>query len=187
MKKNDGFSLATAAAALLVSGSGMAALDAGQNNPDDPVKISVCQNAHGAGQSACKGFGNDAGAGANSCNGVGFVAITTGNGAFSSAMCQVVGGTEAASLTAAPEFNLSDDAVNVAYCNDVFTCAGLSACKGNANPSCAGKNSCHGIGFIGIYSGSAELSESLCAKLGGNVLSADAVANLVPLASPPAH
>jgi hypothetical protein len=178
MKTTDGFSLATAAAALLMSGSSLAQLSADQTNPDDPVKISVCQNAHAAGQSACKGFGNDAGAGANSCGAMGFVAITTGNSAFSSAMCQVVGGTEAASLTAAAEFTLSDNAVSVAYCNDVFTCAGLSACKGNNNAAGAGKNSCHGIGFIGIYSGSAELSESLCAKLGGTVLSAGEFASL---------
>lgn len=178
MKTTDGFSLATAAAALLMSGASLAELSADQTNPDDPVKISVCQSAHAAGQSACKGFGNAAGAGANSCSGVGFVAITTGNGAFSSAMCQVIGGTEAASLTAAAEFTLSDDAVSVAYCDDVFTCAGLSACKGNNNPAGAGKNSCHGIGFVGIYSGSAELSASLCQKLGGNVLSAHELASL---------
>jgi len=171
MKKTDGFSLATAAAALLMSGSTLAQLDANQTNPDDPVKISVCQNVHAAGQSACKGFGNDAGAGANSCSTAGFVAITTGNAAFSSVMCQVLGGTEVTSLTAPEGFNLSDEAVSVAYCNDVFTCAGLSACKGNNNDAGAGKNSCHGIGFVGVYSGNAELSNSLCEKLGGNVLS----------------
>ena len=42
MKRTDGFSLATAAAALLMSGSAMATLDVNQTNPDDPVKISVC-------------------------------------------------------------------------------------------------------------------------------------------------
>jgi hypothetical protein len=178
MKTTDGFSLATAAAALMMSGASLAELQVNQTNPDDPVKISVCQNAHAAGQSACKGFGNDAGAGANSCAGVGFVAITTGNGAFSSAMCQFVGGTEVASLTAAAEFSLSDEAVSVAYCNDVFTCAGLSACKGNNNLAGAGKNSCHGIGFVGVYSGNEELSQSLCAKLGGTVLSAQEFASL---------
>lgn len=183
MRTTDGFSLASAAAALMMSGASMADLSADQTNPEDPVKISVCQNAHAAGQSACKGFGNDAGAGANSCGGVGFVAITTGNGAFSSAMCQVVGGTEAASLTAAAEFTLSDDAVSVAYCSDVFTCAGLSACKGNNNAAGAGKNSCHGIGFVGIYSGNAELSESLCAKLGGTVLSEQEFAAVAAVAT----
>jgi hypothetical protein len=171
MKRTDGFSLATAAAALLMSGSGMAELDVSQTNPDDPIKISVCQNVSGEGQSACKGFGNDAGAGANSCSAVGFVALTSGNGAFSAALCQVLGGTQAASLTAKPDFTLGETAVSVTYCNDVFTCAGLSACKGNSNAACAGKNSCHGIGFVGVYSGSEELSNALCEKLGGSALS----------------
>src|SRR5690606_14757418 len=171
MKKTDGFSLATAAAALLMSGSTMAELTADQTNPDDPVKISVCQNVHAAGQSACKGFGNDAGAGKNSCSSSGFVAITTGNANFSAVMCQVLGGTEVAQLTAPDGFNFKEEAVSVAYWNDVFTCAGLSACKGNNNDAGGGKNSCHGIGFVGVYSGNAELSNALCEKLGGNVLS----------------
>jgi hypothetical protein len=171
MKRTDGFSLATAAAALLMSGSSMATLDVNQTNPDDPIKISVCQNISAEGQSACKGFGNDAGAGANSCSAAGFVAVTSGNGAFSAALCQVLGGTQAASLTAKPDFTLGDTAVSVTYCNDVFTCAGLSACKGNSNAACAGKNSCHGIGFVGVYSGSEELSNALCEKLGGSALS----------------
>lgn len=171
MKRTDGFSLATAAAALLMSGSAMATLDVNQTNPDDPVKISVCQNISAEGQSACKGFGNDASAGANSCSAAGFVAITSGNGAFSAALCQVLGGTQAASLTSKANFNLGETAVSVTYCNDVFTCAGLSACKGNSNAACAGKNSCHGVGFVGVYSGSEELSASLCQKLGGSALS----------------
>ena len=171
MKKIDGYTLASAAAALLMSGSGMAAFDVSHNNADDPVKISVCQNAHGAGQSACKGFGNDAGAGSNSCSGAGFVAISSGNENFSAALCQFIGGTEVSSITATPETSLSDDAVKVAYCNDVFTCAGLSACKGNANAACAGQNGCHGIGFVGVYSGDEALSSELCAKLGGSVVS----------------
>jgi hypothetical protein len=53
----------------------------------------------------------------------------------------------------------------------LFTCAGLIACNGNSNAACAGKNSCHGIGFVGVYSGSEELSNALCEKLGGSALS----------------
>jgi hypothetical protein len=171
MKKTEGFTMASAAAALLMSGAGMAAMDVGHNDVNDPIKISVCQNVHGSGQSACKGFGNEAGAGSNSCGGVGFVAISSGNDNFSAALCQVIGGTEAGRMSATPETSLSGNAVQVAYCNDVFTCAGLSACKGNANASCAGQNSCHGIGFVGIYSGDQALSNELCEKLGGSVVS----------------
>lgn len=149
VKKSDGFTLATAAAALMMSGSAMAAFDSLDNNPDNPVKIAVCQDVDSAN----------------------FVAISTGNENFSSVMCQVLGGSQAKALSAKPDTDLAADAVKVAYCNDVFTCAGLSACKGNANASCAGQNTCHGIGFVGVYSDSDELSASLCEKLGGTVLS----------------
>ena len=152
-KMSDGFKLATAAAALLMTGSAVAAFDSLENNPDNPVKISVCQDIQNDGKAA------------------GFVAVSTGNENFSAVMCQVLGGTQAKALTAAPASDLAADAVKVAYCNDVFTCAGLSACKGNANASCAGQNTCHGIGFVGVYSSDEALSESLCAKLGGTVLS----------------
>lgn len=171
MNRTDGFTLASAAAALLMSGSGMAAFDTANKDPDAPVKISLCQSVHAAGQSACKGLGNDAGAGQNTCGGVGFVAVSTGNANFSAAMCQVMGGSEAESMTAMPDTELGGEAVQVAYCNDVFTCAGLSACKGNDNPNGAGQNTCHGIGFVGVYTGDKALSDSLCEKLGGTVLS----------------
>ena len=171
MKKTDGFTLASAAAALMMSGTGMAAFDVDSKNPEAPIKISLCQSIHAAGQSACKGLGNDAGAGANSSSDVGFVAVSTGNANFSAAMCQVMGGSEAAQLTAMPDTELAEEAVYVAYCNDVFTCAGLSACKGNANTNGAGQNTCHGIGFVGVYTGDKALSDSLCEKLGGTVLS----------------
>ena len=170
-KKTDGFTLASAAAALMMSSAGIAAFDVDSKDPEAPVKISLCQSVHAAGQSACKGLGNDAGAGANASADTGFVAVATGNANFSAAMCQVMGGSEAASLTAMPDTELAEEAVHVAYCNDVFTCAGLSACKGNANNSCAGQNTCHGIGFVGVYTGDKALSESLCEKLGGTVLS----------------
>lgn len=172
MKKTDGFTMASAAAALLMAAPSMAAFDAASSNPDDPVRISVCQNVHGAGQSACKGFGNDAGAGNNSCSGAGFVAISSGNDNFSSVLCQVLGGTHAEAV-AAPEDNqlAALEGVEITYCNDVFTCAGLSACKGNGNPEGPGVNTCHGIGFVGVYTGEASLSDALCEKLGGTILS----------------
>ena len=148
MKKTDGISLATAAAALLMTGSAFAAFDTLDNNPENPVKMAVCENVPGSD----------------------LVAIATGNENFSAVMCQVLGGSMAKALTATPTTDLLADAVKVAYCNDVFTCAGLSACKGNANAACAGLNSCHGIGFVGVYSNDEELSKSLCEKLGGSVL-----------------
>ncbi|ALO47329.1 hypothetical protein [Pseudohongiella spirulinae] len=135
VKKSDGFTLATAAAALMMSGTAMAAFDTLDNNPDNPVKIAVCQDVDSAN----------------------FVAISTGNENFSSVMCQVLGGSQAKALSAKPDTDLAADAVKVAYCNDVFTCAG--------------QNTCHGIGFVGVYSDSDELSASLCEKLGGTVLS----------------
>lgn len=149
MKKTDGISLATAAAALLMASSSMAVFENLDNNPDNPVKMAVCENVEGAD----------------------FVAVTTGNENFSAVMCQVLGGAAAKALSAKPDTNLLEDAVKVAYCNDVFTCAGLSACKGNANAACAGQNTCHGIGFVGVYSNDEGLSQSLCEKLGGTVLS----------------
>jgi len=170
MQKTDGISMATAAAALMMAGHVSAGIDVNNNNAEEPVKISVCQDLHGAGQSACNGVGNSAGAGENS-DGSGFVALSSGNDAFSAALCQFAGGTEATAATAPAEASLAGDAVEVTYCNDVFTCAGLSACKGNDNPNGAGQNTCHGIGFVGIYSGEKALSDQLCEKLGGTVLS----------------
>lgn len=169
MKKSDGISMATAAAALMLAGQASAGIDVNNNNADEPVKISVCQDLTGAGQSACNGVGNTSGAGQNA-DGSGFVAISSGNAAFSAALCQFAGGTEATAATASAEASLADDAVQVTYCNDVFTCAGLSACKGNDNPNGAGQNTCHGIGFVGIYSGDKSLSDQLCEKLGGTAL-----------------
>ncbi len=148
--KSEGWKLASAAAALLMSGTAAAsAFDSLDNNPDQPVKVSVCQDVPDTA----------------------FAAVSTGNENFSSVMCQVMGGTQAKALTAAAGTDLASDAVQVTYCNDVFTCAGLSACKGNANSNCAGQNTCHGIGFVGVYSDSKDISDSLCEKLGGTVLS----------------
>ena len=59
----------------------------------------------------------------------------------------------------------------MAYCNDLFSCNTFSACKGNGNDNCAGKNSCHGIGFVAIATGSMTVSEQLCTKLGGKLIS----------------
>ena len=148
-KKGDGVAFAAAAAALMMSGAALANFDKLENNPDNPVKISVCQDVPDTQ----------------------FAAVSTGNENFSSVMCQVLGGSQARALTAMAGSELASDAVKVAYCNDVFTCAGLSACKGNANANCAGQNTCHGIGFVGVYSDSEALSEALCEKLGGTVLS----------------
>lgn len=172
MRKTDGFTMASAAAALLMTAPAMAAFDPATAESDDPVRIAICENVHDAGQSACKGFGNDAGAGNNSCSGVGFVAISSGNDNFSSVLCQVLGGNAVGTVAAAEDNKLAElDGVQITYCNDVFTCAGLSACKGNGNPEGPGVNTCHGIGFVGVYSGDASLSDSLCEKLGGTILS----------------
>lgn len=173
MRKTDGFTMASAAAALLMAAPAMAGFDPSTAESDDPVRIAICENVHDAGQSACKGFGNDAGAGNNSCSGAGFVAISSGNDNFSSVLCEaVLGGNLAANATATEDNTLAElDGVHITYCNDVFTCAGLSACKGNGNPAGPGVNTCHAIGFVGVYTGDASLSDALCEKLGGTILS----------------
>lgn len=178
MHKTDGISLASAAAALLMSSAMLPAMAAA--NTDLPVKTSQCQGLTSChGQSACKAFGNTAGPGENSCSAVGFVAISSGHEMLSKSLCERLGGTQVGSLAQAPGAKIGDalvedaasNPVQVAYCNDVFTCNGFSACKGNGNDNCAGINTCHGIGFVGISSGDLELSKQLCEKLGGSVLS----------------
>ncbi|MDX1491595.1 MAG: hypothetical protein R3332_09920 [Pseudohongiellaceae bacterium] len=171
MKKLDGMTLASSAAALLMASAGMTGSALAQDMADQPVKVSQCQNLTSCkGQSACKGFGNDAGAGENSCNGIGFVSFASGHAMVSKSFCDKLGGTEVASLSEAPE-TPAKEGVEVAYCNDLFSCNGFSACKGNGNDNCAGKNSCHGIGFVAISSGDMSVSEQLCSKLGGNIIS----------------
>lgn len=174
MNKSDGITLASAAAALMVSSAMLSAPAVADEA--SPVKISQCQGLSSCnGQSACKGFGNDKFAGQNSCSGIGFVGISSGHEMLSKSLCERLGGTQVGSLAIAPAAQFgpeeSQPAIQVTYCNDVFTCSGFSACKGNANTNCAGKNSCHGIGFVGISSGDLKLSQQLCEKLGGAVLS----------------
>lgn len=170
MRTTDGFKMASSAAALLLASAGMSA-GASAAEVAEPVKVSQCQgltSCHGL--SACKGFGNEAGAGKNSCSGIGFVSFASGHAMVSKSFCDKLGGKEVASVSAVPAA-APLEGVQVAYCNDLFSCNTFSACKGNGNDNCAGKNSCHGIGFVTIATGDMTLSEQLCSKLGGNLIS----------------
>lgn len=151
MKRSDGIKLASAAAALMLAGCGTDDSTASaEESAEGPVKVSQCEGVEGA---------------------TGLVSISSGNQAFSSVLCQVAGGTEAGTMSMAAGEHITGTAAELTYCNDVFTCAGLSACKGNDNAACAGQNDCHAIGFVGVYSSDKSLSDSLCEKLGGTVLS----------------
>lgn len=170
MRTTDGFKMASSAAALLLAST---AMSSGVNAAEvaEPVKISQCQGLTSCqGLSACKGFGNEAGAGKNSCSGIGFVSFASGHAMASKSFCDKLGGKEVASVSAVPAA-APLEGVQVAYCNDLFSCSTFSACKGNGNANCAGKNSCHGIGFVAIATGDMTLSEQLCGKLGGNLIS----------------
>lgn len=170
MKTTNGIKLASSAAALLMASAGLSGLAHAQDT-EQPVKVSQCQNLTSCnGQSACKGFGNELGAGKNTCSGMGFVSFSSGHALVSKSFCDKLGGTEVASVSAAPQASVMAG-VQVAYCNDLFSCNGFSACKGNGNDNCASKNSCHGIGFVAIASGDISVSEQLCSKLGGNLIS----------------
>ncbi|MES3007189.1 MAG: hypothetical protein V4751_05400 [Pseudomonadota bacterium] len=170
MNTIDGFKLATSAAALLVASAALSA-GAAAEEAVGAVKVSQCQGLTSChGQSACKGFGNDAGAGKNSCSGMGFVSFASGHAMVSKSFCDKLSGKEVASVSAVPAAAVAEG-VQVAYCNDLFSCNTFSACKGNGNDNCAGKNSCHGIGFVAIATGDMKLSEQLCSKLGGNLIS----------------
>ena len=170
MKTTDGIKLASSAAAMLMASAGLTSAATAQDAAQ-PVKVSQCQNVASChGQSACKGFGNDLGAGKNSCSGMGFVSFASGHAFVSKSFCDKLGGTEVASVSEAPQAPVADG-VQVAYCNDLFSCNGFSACKGNGNDTCAAKNSCHGIGFVAIATGDMSVSEQLCSKLGGNLIS----------------
>ena len=153
MNKSDGITLASAAAALMMSSAMFSAPAAADETT--PVKISQCQ-----------GFVPD---------GEGLVSISSGHEMLSKSLCERLGGTQTGSLAVAAAAQInpeqSQQPVETAYCNDLFTCNGFSACKGNGNANCAGKNSCHGIGFVGISSADLKLSQQLCEKLGGAVLS----------------
>lgn len=168
MKTSDGIKIASSAAALLMATTALS----GATHAADvatPVKISQCQGIAAAGQSACKGFGNTAGAGKNAAD-TGFVSFASGHAMVSKSFCDKLGGKEVGAISEVPQAPIAEG-VQVAYCNDLFSCNTFSACKGNGNDNCAGKNSCHGIGFVAIATGDMTLSEQLCSKLGGNLIS----------------
>lgn len=170
MKTTDGFKIASSAAALMMASAAMNSATVAQELAE-PVKVSLCQGLTSChGQSACNGYGNAAGAGKNICAGIGFVSFASGHAMVSKSLCDKLGGTEVASVSA-PVAAPVTEGVQVAYCNDLFSCNTFSACKGNGNDNCAGKNSCHGIGFVAIATGAMSLSEQLCSKLGGNLIS----------------
>ncbi len=170
MKTTDGFKIASSAAALLVATIAMNA-STQADEVAEPVKISQCQGLSAAGQSACKAFGNTIGAGKNTSAETGFVSFASGHAMVSKSFCDKLGGTQVGAVSAPPQAPVAEG-VQVAYCNDLFSCNTFSACKGNGNDSCAGQNSCHGIGFVAIATGDMSLSEQLCSKLGGNLISA---------------
>jgi len=153
MRTTDGFKLASSAAALLVAGAAFAANADGTG--EGPVKISQCAGVAAEGQ----GFGAD-----------NLVSFSSGHAMVSKSFCDKLGGSEVATVSEPPATPAAAG-IEVAYCNDLFSCNTFSACKGNGNDSCAGINTCHGIGFVGIASADISLSEQLCSKLGGNLIS----------------
>jgi hypothetical protein len=148
MKTTDGLKLASSAAALMLA---TAALSSSTHADDvaEPVKISQCQ-----GISADDSL----------------VSFSSGHAMVSKSFCDKLGGTQVAAISAVAQAPVAAG-VQVAYCNDLFSCNTFSACKGNGNDSCAGLNTCHGIGFVAIATGDMSLSEQLCGKLGGNLIS----------------
>lgn len=151
MKHSDGIKLASAAALLLAGCTTENATASAEvaTGGEGPVKVAHCEGV----------VEND------------LVSISSGNQNFSNTMCMVLGGSAAGELAMQPGEHVGGGALQVTYCNDVFTCAGLSACKGNDNAACAAQNDCHAIGFVGVYSSEKSLSDELCVKLGGTVLS----------------
>ena len=148
MKTTDGLKLASSAAALLLAAAGLSA-NTQADGVDEPVKISQCQ-----------GISEDGS----------LVSFSSGHAMVSKSFCDKLGGTQVAAVSSVPQAPVAMG-VQVAYCNDLFSCNTFSACKGNGNDSCAGQNSCHGIGFVAIATGDMTLSEQLCGKLGGNLIS----------------
>lgn len=151
MNKPDGMTLATAAAALLMSSTVLSPAALAEEDAE-PVKVSHCQGIEGAS---------------------GVVAISSGHAMLSRSLCQRAGGEEMASISVTIGANISQNpaVTEVSYCNNLFTCNAFSACKGNGNANCAGKNSCHGIGFVGISNSDLQLTQQLCEKLGGSLIS----------------
>jgi len=148
MKTTDGLKLASSAAALLVA---TVALNASTYADEavEPVKISQCEGLSPEGS---------------------LVSFSSGHAMVSKSFCDKLGGKQIGAISSAPKAPIAAG-IQVAYCNDLFSCNTFSACKGNGNDSCAGQNSCHGIGFVAIATGDMSLSEQLCSKLGGNLIS----------------
>lgn len=148
MKTTDGLKLASSAAALMFA---TAALSSGTQADEvvEPVKISQCEGLSPDGS---------------------LVSFSSGHAMVSKSFCDKLGGTQVGAISAAAQAPVAAG-IQVAYCNDLFSCNTFSACKGNGNDSCAGQNSCHGIGFVAIATGDMSLSEQLCGKLGGNLIS----------------
>lgn len=148
MTTTDGFKLATSAAALLLASAALSA----NTQADDvvgPVKISQCEGVSPDGS---------------------IVSFSSGHAMVSKIFCDTLGGTQLAAISSVAQAPIAEG-VQVAYCNDLFSCNTFSACKGNGNDACAGQNSCHGIGFVAIATGDMSLSEALCSQLGGNLIS----------------
>lgn len=148
MKTTDGLKLASSAAALMLATAGLSS-STQADGVAEPVKISQCQGVSEDGS---------------------LVSFSSGHAMVSKSFCDKLGGTQIAAVSSVPQAPVAMG-VQVAYCNDLFSCNTFSACKGNGNESCAGQNSCHGIGFVAIATGDMSLSEQLCGKLGGNLIS----------------
>ena len=144
--KKDGIFLASATAALLMSAPVVPVPGIADEANRAPVKVSQCQSEKG------------------------IVGISSGHAMMSKSLCQKTGGTEVGTTSLAVQQSMGE-AMQVAYCSGAFSCAGFSACKGNGNDNCAGVNTCHAIGFVGIASSDIDFSNELCERMGGTVLS----------------
>jgi opacity protein-like surface antigen len=149
MKTTDGLKLASSAAALLVAAAAMSSATHAAD-VEEPVKVSQCQGIEGISD---------------------IVSFTSGHAMVSKSLCDKLGGNQIATASVPAQAPVPTG-VQVAYCNDLFSCNTFSACKGNGNDNCAGQNTCHGIGFVAILSSDMSISEQLCGKLGGNLISA---------------
>lgn len=146
MNTSDGLKLASSAAALLFATTALSTSVQAQDVAE-PVKVSQCEGVAD-----------------------GIVTFASGHAMISKSFCDRLGGTEVGTVSLPAQAPVPEG-VQVAYCNDLFSCNTFSACKGNGNDNCAGINSCHGIGFVAISSSDMSISEQLCSKLGGNLIS----------------
>jgi len=149
MKTTDGLKLASSAAALLLASAAISSGAQAEEGIATPVKVSQCHGIADVGE---------------------VVGFASGHAMISKSFCSKLGGTEVDTLEF-PAQVPTPVGVQVAYCNDLFSCNTFSACKGNGNDNCAGQNSCHGIGFVAISSSDMSISEQMCSKLGGNLIS----------------